>query len=350
MPSSVRHMLQRKPIEASAPCRLDAGGTWDIKALALPLEGIEPVTINIALSLRTRVILSAYKEGWVRISSDGFSRDESHPLASAPFNSTFGLFFAAISHFGLHGMDLRIKSDSPAKAALGGSSTALIALIKALSKLAGLLGKKTLSLREILHVGYHLEDGVSLGGCGIQDQAAAAYGGVNLWKWRYGDKGSPYQRVRLLDAGGQKEMSKHLLLAYSGRSHTSLRTNRSWINDFLSGETRNGWIEVNEVVKALAPAIKQRAWGEAARLLRDEMALRRKITPDALIPVTETLVTQAEKIGCGARFAGAGAGGSAWALGELDRIGRLRGIWETTLKSVKGASLLHCRIESVGVR
>jgi D-glycero-alpha-D-manno-heptose-7-phosphate kinase len=174
MPSSVRHMLQRKPIEASAPCRLDAGGTWDIKALALPLEGIEPVTINIALSLRTRVILSAYKEGWVRISSDGFSRDESHPLASAPFNSTFGLFFAAISHFGLHGMDLRIKSDSPAKAALGGSSTALIALIKALSKLAGLLGKKTLSLREILHVGYHLEDGVSLGGCGIQDQAAAA--------------------------------------------------------------------------------------------------------------------------------------------------------------------------------
>jgi D-glycero-alpha-D-manno-heptose-7-phosphate kinase len=107
---------------------------------------------------------------------------------------------------------------------------------------------------------------------------------------------------------------------------------------------------VNEVVKVLAQALKEGAWDKAARLLREEMALRRKITPDALIPITRKLVTQAEKLGCGARFAGAGAGGSVWALGGLDRIERLRRKWETTLKPLRGASLLPCHIESVGVR
>jgi len=85
-------------------------------------------------------------------------------------------------------------------------------------------------------------------------------------------------------------------------------------------------------------------------LLREERVLRRKITPDALIPVTRELVTQAEKLGCGARFAGAGAGCSVWAVGDLDRIERLRRGWETTLKPLRGASLLLCHIESMGVR
>jgi D-glycero-alpha-D-manno-heptose-7-phosphate kinase len=350
MPSSVKQLLQRHPLSASAPCRVDAGGTWDIKAMALPLEGTEPVTLNIALSLRTRVALSAFREGWVRISSDGFRHNESYPFASVPLHPPFGLFFAAVAHFGFHGLDLRIHSDSPVRAGLGGSSTALVALIKALSKLRSLLGQKPLSTRQILHLGYHLEDGVSLGACGIQDQAAAAYGGVNLWRWRFGNTRLPYQRELLTDARGQRDMSKHFLLAYSGRSHVSLRTNRSWLKDFLSGQTRAGWIEVNEVVKVLAQALKEGAWGKAARLLREEMALRRKITPGALIPITRKLVTQAEKLGCGARFAGAGAGGSVWALGDLDRIEHLRRRWETTLEPCRGASLLPCYIESVGVR
>jgi D-glycero-alpha-D-manno-heptose-7-phosphate kinase len=350
MPLPVKQLLERHPVNASAPCRVDAGGTWDIKAMALPLEGTEPVTVNIALSLRTRVALSAFKNGWVRISSDGFLQDESSPLASVPLHTRFGLFFAAVSHFGFHGLAIHIQSDSPVKAALGGSSTALIALIKALSKLRGLLGGKPLSTREILHLGYHLEDGVSLGACGVQDQAAAAFGGVNLWTWRYSRTGIPYERKALLDGNGQKELSKRFLLAYSGKSHVSLSTNRSWLLDFLSGKTRTGWIEVNEIVKALAKALEENAWGKAARLLREETALRRKITPDAFIPETRELVTQAEKLGCGARFAGAGAGGSVWAVGDRERIDCLRPRWETTLRSVRSASLLPCRIESVGVR
>ena len=182
---SVKKILERNPVTASAPCRVDSGGTWDIKAFALPMAGVVPTTINIALTLRTKVTLVPFTEGRVRVSSQGFLRQEEYPADTVRFDSTFGLFFAALAHFAFHGLEVRIVAGSPVKAALGGSSTALIALIKALSDLSTHLGRPRLSSREILHLGYHLEDAVSPGKCGIQDQAAAVYGGVSRWAWQY---------------------------------------------------------------------------------------------------------------------------------------------------------------------
>ena len=109
-------------------------------------------------------------------------------------------------------------------------------------------------------------------------------------------------------------------------------------------------MEVNSVVHLLAAAIKEEAWYQAAELLREEMALRRKITPDALIPITERLIDQAEKAGCGARFTGAGGGGSLWALGEVDKIMDLRRMWNKTLIPVRGGRVLECAIDPYGVR
>ncbi len=348
---SAAKKLAKNPIEASAPCRIDSGGTWDIKTLALPLEKIAPVTVNLALNLRTSVRLSPFKNGWVRVSSEGFSKEEQYPSESLPFNTPFGLFFAAISYFGFHGLNVHISSDSPVKSALGGSSTALIALIKALSKLCILIGeKRRLTAKEILHLGYHLEDGVSSGKCGIQDQAAAVYGGVNRWIWRYGKGVDFFKREPLLNRIDQNRLSKRILVAFSGKSHVSLRINQMWINDFLSGKTRTGWVKVNSLVRRFGDALMKRDWSKAARLLREEMAVRREITPDALIPITEKLIDQAETLSCGARFAGAGAGGSVWTLGSVSKIQLLRKSWESTLGSSKNGKILECSIESKGVR
>ncbi|MFH1481817.1 MAG: galactokinase, partial [Pseudomonadota bacterium] len=284
------------------------------------------------------------------VSSEGFSGTQGFPFSNLPFNTSFGLFFAAISHFGFHGLQIHIISESPVKSALGGSSTALIALIKSLSKLTVLLGGKGLSPKEILYLGYHLEDGISGGYCGIQDQASAVFGGVNQWRWTYGNQAFPFRRESLLDGKGQRELSDRLLLAYSGRSHVSARINRSWINDFLSGKTRSGWIQANHIVLKLAQAIKGKDWDLAASLLREEMSIRKEITPNALIPVTENLIDQAEGVGCGARFAGAGAGGTVWALGEMNKIRKLRELWNKTLAPHKGASILNCAVDPMGVR
>jgi len=350
MPESLQNLLAEQPVEASAPCRIDCGGTWDIKAMALPMEGIVPVTVNMALNLRTSATLSPYKEGWVKISSFGFPEGEAFHKDKLPFNSRFGLFFAAVSYFGFHGLEVSIRSRSPVKSALGGSSTALVALVKALAKASAGLSRRRLYAKEILYLSYHMEDAVSGGNCGIQDQAAAVYGGGNQWKWRYGHRTAPFKRTPLLDRQGQKGLSRHLLVAYSGKSHVSSTTNRRWIKDFLSGRTRPGWVKVNKTVLQLAQAVKRQDWQKAADLLQEEMALRKELTPEALIPVTKKLVGQAERAGCGAKFAGAGAGGSVWAIGGTKNIERLGKKWEGTLGSIKGARVLDCGIDPVGVR
>ena len=346
---SLKRLLTQQNVRSSAPCRIDSGGTWDIKALALPFQGVEPTTINIALTLRTSVVLSPYRDGWIKISSRGFPRGEIFSKNQIPFNSSFGLFLAAISYFGFHGLDVQINSQSPVKSALGGSSTAMVALIKVLDKVSVRLGGKKLSKEKILHLAYHLEDGVSGGMCGLQDQAAAVYGGVHQWKWRYGNRTSPFEKIPLLDRTGQKKLSKRILVAYSGKSHISSRTNHNWIKGFLSSRTRSGWIKVNKIVHNLAQSIKENDWNQAAGQLQEEMALRKKLTPEALIPITEKLVEQARNAGCGARFAGAGAGGSLWALGEIENIQLLRTIWTKTMTQVKGARVLDCEVDPLGV-
>jgi D-glycero-alpha-D-manno-heptose-7-phosphate kinase len=184
----------------------------------------------------------------------------------------------------------------------------------------------------------------------MQDQAAAAYGGMNRWIWRYGQGNLPFQREPLLDTEDWKTFSRCILVAYSGKSHVSLRTNRAWVNDFLTGKTRPGWVKANEIVNLLAEAIKKKDWNEAANLIKAEMAIRKEMTPDALIPLTEKLIDQAESTGCGARFAGAGAGGSVWALGRIEKIRKLKKIWKLTLGPVKHGRILDCAVDPTGVK
>jgi D-glycero-alpha-D-manno-heptose-7-phosphate kinase len=317
--------------------------------MALPMQAIDPVTLNIAVSLRTRVELVPFEEGMVKVSSEGFPDAGARDFKTLPFDSTFGLFHAAVSYFGFHGLEVRIASDSPSKAALGGSSTALVALLKALSKLAVLAGKTPLPQKDLLHLAYYLEDSTSSGKCGIQDQGAAVFGGVNLWRWRFGNRNAPYERRPLLDRKGQRDLSERLLVAFSGKSHVSARINQGWLEGFLSGKTRAGWIEANRIVHRLAQALGDRKWDRAAGLLREEMAVRRDITPDALIPVTHDLIQRAEEAGCGARFAGAGAGGSVWALGDKKKIRELKTVWRSTLAPTRGAGLLGCAVDPRGV-
>ena len=346
----IKELLEKNPVTSSAPCRIDSGGTWDIKALALPLEGVDPITVNLDINLRTYVTLLPYKSGWIKISSNNFDTQEAYPFNEAPFNSQFGLFFAIVSFFRFHGLEIEIRSTSPVNAGLGGSSTAAVATMKAFSVVKRLLSENEINKEDILHLAYHLEDAVNGGMCGLQDQGAAVFGGVNKWSWNYSRKERPFDRESILDENGQKEISKRILVAYSGRRHLSARINRLWIEKFLKGETRSGWIKVNRIVNRFALHIKERMWKEGAHELINEVAIRKKITPEAFTPIITRLIKESEKIGCGARFAGAGGGGTVWALGEIDDIQRLRDIWDHILKGTKKGGILECAVDPTGVR
>jgi D-glycero-alpha-D-manno-heptose-7-phosphate kinase len=346
----LRALLARRPITGSAPCRVDSGGTWDIKALALPFEHIKPVTVNLALNMRTCVTLLPFEPDWVKVSSDNFDAQEAYPFGEIPFDSQFGLIFSVLSFFQLRGLEVRVRSASPVKAGLGGSSAAAVAVIKACSIAKRLLNEKGIAKGDILHLAYHLEDAVNMGMCGLQDQGASVYGGVNKWTWGYSRKGRPYERESLLNEEGQRELSKRMLVVHSGGTHVSARINRSWIQEFLEGKTRSRWIEVNGIVNRLARHLKEREWEGGAKALRDEVAIRKEITPQALTSIIGRLIQEAEGTGCGARFAGAGGGGAVWALGEIDAIHRLRQRWAHILEGTGEGRIMECAIDPVGVR
>jgi len=69
---SIRELLKDKHVEASAPCRIDMGGTLDLSTFYLPLRRYRPCTFNIALDMRTTVTVKPCKKGITRIKSRGF--------------------------------------------------------------------------------------------------------------------------------------------------------------------------------------------------------------------------------------------------------------------------------------
>ncbi len=346
--SSIRKILEEDEIRVSAPCRIDAGGTWDIKAMALPFEDISPTTVNMAINLRTEVWLRPFNDRTIKIHSKGFE-PKLFIMDNLSFEPPYGLFIAAVRLFGCHGMEIKILSGAPVQSALGGSSTALVALIKALSEAKKRLSGKGMKAEEILHLSYHIEDAISGGNCGAQDQGAGIYGGVNQWIWNY-SRPVFFKRIPLLNIHAQKELSERLLVVYSGKRHVSSITNQRWIKDFLSGKTQKGWIRANEAAHRFAIALKERDWQGAIRHINEETEIRMDITPDAFIPVTEKLINQARECRCGARFAGAGAGGSVWAIGEREDIKALKSVWQDTISDIKDARILDCKIDPEGLK
>ncbi|HIC85305.1 MAG TPA: hypothetical protein EYP06_03290 [Desulfobacterales bacterium] len=341
--------LDEQGLWASAPCRIDAGGTWDIKAMAFPFVHISPTTVNIAIDLRTTVYILPFDKGWLRVEAEGMGKPQVCPSDHVPLRGKFALIYAPLLHFGINGARVVIRSEAPVKASLGGSSAAVVALLKAISKCMRKAGQKALTSNQILTFAYHFEDAISGGNCGLQDHAAAVFGGVNQWIWHYQDHKKPYKKIRLLSPQGEKALSQHLLVAYTGTQHISSQINRKWVRDFLAGQTRPGWLEANKITHRLADRIKRQDWAGAAICLREEMAIRRRITPEALTKKSAVLISEAESLGCGARFTGAGAGGCIWAIGELEKISRLKVLWAKRLKKMNGY-ILDCSVDWRGVR
>jgi D-glycero-alpha-D-manno-heptose-7-phosphate kinase len=154
------------------------GGTLDIPAFYYPLAHIRPVTVNIALDLRTTVRLLPHDKGLVKVSSLGFETAE-YPVDALPLDHPMGLVFLIASYFHLDGIHIRIESASPPRSALGGSSIASVALVGAYGRLMERLGQPALPPLETALLAHEMEAVTAGVPCGLQDHLAGVYGGAN---------------------------------------------------------------------------------------------------------------------------------------------------------------------------
>ncbi len=341
-------ILADKEIEASAPCRLDVGGTLDLSTFHLPLRHLGPCTFNMAVDLRTRVRLSPHDKGMLKISSRGFDvlEVESH---NAPFNHPLGLMIAVASYFQADGIHVQIDSASPPRSALGGSSVAAVALVWAFFK-ATLAPEKLETMRGTAALLAHaIEQSVAGVPCGLQDQLAAAFGGINAWYWQTDPAGPQFTRRDLLAKGACKDLSGSFLLAYCGAPHVSKDVNGTWVREFISGQRRRQWYEIVECSRRFIDAIENGQYDLAQEAMRRETQLRVEMTPHVLDDVGLRLVDAARKIGSAARFTGAGGGGCIWALAPSDQRKQLRRIWQEILDDHPRAQLLDSAVDATGV-
>jgi galactokinase/mevalonate kinase-like predicted kinase len=338
-------ILAKKPIVTSVPCRVDFGGTLDISTFYLPLAHMKPASFNIALNLRTVVTLSAWTKNRIKISSRGFESAE-FDRDRVPFDHPMGLMFAVATYFNAHGVHIQINSTSPPRSALGGSSSAAVAIIAAFYAALG----QTINPEKIVWLAHTIESSVAGVPCGVQDQAAAAFGGVNLWEWKMGETGPEFNQFQVFEK--KKDLAAfndHLLVAYCGIPHVSKDINKQWVEGFVRGENRDVFKKIVEITKDFFGAVKTKNFGLAGELMAKETRLRLEMTPEVLDNTGKKLFERAVASNCGARFTGAGGGGCLWAIGEKNNILDLATAWQEILDPVQGAILLDTSIDKNGI-
>ena len=333
-----------REIITSAPCRIDAGGTLDIPLFHYTMRHLKPCTFNIALDMRTRVTIQPYSSGQVKITSKGFS-ESCFPAENLPFDHPMGLMFAIVSYYRISGLHIRIESSSPPRSALGGSSTAAVALIAALSHIVN----EPVSQDQMAFLAYQIESNVARVSCGIQDQLAAIYGGVNAWHFGASPTEKTFRQEVLLSQNDYGSLENHILIAYCGVPHESKDINGQWVDQFLKASTRKNWEKIVLQTQAFKKALIHKNWPAAVSAIRSEVDIRIQMTPDVFDKSGSALLQAAIDNQCAARFTGAGGGGCIWAIGEKNQIDILRDVWMTILDQYPDASLLQNKIADCGV-
>jgi len=344
-----RRALENGPVTVSAPCRLDMGGTLDIRTFSSALQHHEPCTVNIALDLRTTVRIAPYTRGRIRVRSRGF-RDAEFPAGRAPFRHPLGLMFAVAEFFQADGVHISVDSTSPPRSALGGSSVAAVALVGAFMQASRPCGPAGGSGRSVALIAHAVEESIAGVPCGFQDQLAAVFGGVNAWHWLALPQTGVFWREALVPRRGLRRLERHLLAAYIGVPHVSADINGRWVRQFISGSRRQEWVEIIACTRSFAEALRRRDYAVAAVAMNREVDLRRRMTPAVLDGLGRRLVAAARRCGCGARFTGAGGGGCLWAIGEADALSLLRPAWQDILRARRHAHLMETRVAGEGIR
>ncbi|MCP4747808.1 MAG: galactokinase [Desulfobacteraceae bacterium] len=324
------------------------GGTLDLSTFYLPLHHLSPCTFNAALDLRTYVSLEVYDPGKIKISSQGFE-DLTVIADTASYDHPLGLMLAVAAHFNAQGVHIRIRSTSPPRSALGGSSVAAVALIWAFSKVLAKTGRPMPEPSTVAAVAHGIEQSVAGIVCGMQDQLAAVYGGVNGWYWADSENHLDYRRKKLVPNEKADLFSQSILVAYCGEPHESQDINGTWVRGFLRGQHRDVWRQIVDCSHNFIRAIAQLDFELAMSYMDRELDLRLQLTPAVIDSIGNKFVQAARQKGCSARFTGAGGGGCLWALGTPDCIRQLKPLWQSIAEQKEQAKILETNIDTQGV-
>jgi D-glycero-alpha-D-manno-heptose-7-phosphate kinase len=323
-------------ISASAPTRIDlAGGTIDIWPLYLFHPGAQ--TLNAAISLRARAWIEPRPDERIELLSEDTNRMVNLPFDRLRDDETLPLLGRLVHRFGVHGIRLTSRGESPAGAGIAGSSALNVAVCGAL---ASFLGHER-DPEAILEIAKDVEAQVIKVPTGLQDYRPAMYGGIAALELHAGET----MRVPLdVDP---RELERRIVLCYTGEPRNSGTNNWEITKRHLDGDQGifDCFERIRDTAAAMREALTRGDWDRTAACLATEWENRKRLAPGVTTPAIDSLIARA--IGAGAKAAkvcGAGGGGCLFCLTPPEHAAAVR---EAVADS--GARILDFRIETTGL-
>ena len=335
-------------VHASAPTRVcDNGGwtdTWFAEYGTVFSIAVEPrVHVDIVArpddGSRPPIVIDARVFG-DRYAPDGLERRcwGRHPLLEA-----------AIVEVGIPpglAVEITIDSEAPFGASIGTSAATCVALIGALDALRS----RRRSNLDVARAAWRVETEHLALQSGVQDQIAAAFGGINLIHV----DAYPHAHVEPVDVAPAvlAELQRRLVVVYLGAPHKS-----SAIHDVVIGDMVDRGPEAMPL-EALRRAARLAAHSLAAgdldafgRALTANTNAQRELHEGLVGPLAELVIDVADRCGAiGHKVNGAGGDGGAITLltdGDPDRTRRLL---EEVTAIGHGCAVLPIRLSSDGLR
>ena len=303
-------------IRSKAPLRISfAGGGTDVPPYPQERGGaVLSVTIN---KYAYASLLPADDDAITVHSLDYDIVAKYHGEADLAYNGELDLVKAAIRRLAVQktGLHLFLHSDAPPGSGLGSSSTLVVALV-------GLFRpwlRQPLTDYQIAELAYQIER-LDLGiKGGMQDQYAAAFGGVNFIEFT--DKAVIVNPLRV-SPDRLNELEYNLLLCYTGRTRVSA--------NIVARQTESFIAKRKEVVRALDAqkemaiqmknALLKGQLDDFGHLLHEAWQTKKHLDPAITTPEIDAMYETGRKEGAlGGKILGAGGGGYLLLYCPFDR-------------------------------
>ncbi|MCK5260148.1 MAG: kinase [Candidatus Omnitrophica bacterium] len=200
------------------------------------------------------------------------------------------------------GVEIHHDGDLPARTGLGSSSSFTVGLLNSLYALKGVMPTKARLAQE----GIYIEQKMCKENVGCQDQALAAYGGLNYIEFG----GEDHLKVRRVTVPEERirNLEKHMMLYFTGFSRTASTIAAHQIKNIpkKSKELTAMYQLVQEAMKLLE-SNQIRKFG---KLLDESWKIKRGLSPKVSTPQIDDIYATAQRAGAiGGKVLGAGGGG-----------------------------------------
>lgn len=254
-----------------------------------------------------------------------------------------------LERFGITGgVEISSNADIPSGTGLGSSSSFTVGLLHNLHTRAGRFATKERLAAEASHI----EIDVLHEPIGKQDQYAAAYGGLNVF--RFLQSGGVATEPVALPGERLREFHSHLLMFYTGvQRATSSVLNEQRANLQSAQDKFAALQRMVEMVEPGRDALHGAKWQEFGRILDDSWRLKKSLASKISDDGIDALYAKAMRAGAwGGKLLGAGGGGFLLVMCEPGAAARVKAeLSELRLVPFEfdreGSKVLHADFEDV---